>query len=243
MRSLGRRLRRDDTGFSLAELTVSMLVSTLVAAAAAVMFDVALKSNTATEARLDAINESRVAVESMSRSLRTAVLPRQLEAGGTTATAEAAFLQADGVGVSFYANINNPGNTIGPSRVTYTISATGDLVQTIQQPDRPLPASRNYTYCDPAVATCKRSTRLLASRVDARLPLFTYYDQYGLAMPYGANCAGRPCLTASELEVVDAVEVRVVVRAAPKAAVGPTSYVTRVALPNHDSIVPEGSTS
>lgn len=240
MKRMSAVLRRPDAGFTLVELSMAMLVSSVVAAAAAVMFNVALKSNTTTEARLDSINTARVSVESMSRTLRTAVLPRQLDDAGNT---DAAFLRAAADEVSFYANINNPNNAIGPSRVTYRI-AGGRLEQTIQAPDAHAPDDHDYTYCDLAQVTCARRSTTLAEGVVVNQPLFTYFDATGAPLALTASCSGKPCLTGTGLEVVDAVEVRVVVAAPQRAGqIGPSTYITRVALPNNDAIIREEQNS
>lgn len=230
--------RSGDAGFTLVEVSVAILVSGVVAAAAAVMFNAGLKSNQTTEARLDTINSARVSVESMSRTLRTAVLPRQLDDAGNT---DAAFLAAAGSEVRFYANINNPDNVIGPSRVTYRV-VDGTLLQTIQPPDPHAPDDHDYTYCDPTAAGCSVSTSALAHGVTSSAPVFTYFDDAGAALPLTASCAGTPCLPLASLDVIDAVEVRVSVAAPAKVTgIGPSSYVVRVALPNNDAIIREDS--
>jgi hypothetical protein len=217
-------------------VSVSLLVSGVVAAAAAVMFNAGLKSNTTSEARVDTINAARVSVESMSRTLRTAVLPRQLDDAGST---DAAFLSASASEVRFYANINNPDNVIGPSRVTYRVSGR-DLVQTIQPPDAHAPDDHDYRYCDPGAPGCVSRSMVLASGLETSVPVFTYYDDAGAALTLSGSCAGVACLPGNSLDVIDAVEVRVVVAPPARApGIGPTTYVLRVALPNNDAIIRE----
>jgi prepilin-type N-terminal cleavage/methylation domain-containing protein len=229
---------RGDAGFSLVELSVAMLVCSVVAGAAGVMVMTGAKSARSSEARLDTINSARVSVESMSRSLRTAVLPRQLDNAGSL---DAAFLQASPRRVSFYANINNPDNTVGPSRVTYALDGTGNLIQTIQAPNPHAVDDHDYKYCDLALSSCPRSTRSLTPRVDTSQPLFRYFDQDGAELPLTATCVADACLSPAALEDVDAVEVKVVVAPPPDVAIGSTTYVTRVSLPNHDAVIREGN--
>lgn len=230
-----------DHGFSIAELTVAMFISSLVAAAAAGMVNMALQSSKASETRLTSINDARVSVESMSRTLRTAVLPSQLQ--NNVDLTKAAFLQASPRAVYFYANIDNPDNTVGPSRLTYTVTAGGVLVQTIQAPNTPIPVNRDYKYCDLSLASCARQTRALASGVDATGVVFRYFDQFGTELAPTATCGGAPCLDVDDMEAVDAVEVKVVLRPPANVKIGPTTYVTRVSLPNHDAVIRKESSS
>ncbi|MCU1673722.1 MAG: hypothetical protein JWN77_1835 [Frankiales bacterium] len=224
-----------DGGFGLVEMLVAMFVGSLVMGAATVIFNVTLQSSRATQSRVDGINAARVATEAMSRSLRTAVLPTQLDASGSF---DAAFLQAAPRAVFFYANINNPGNAIGPSRVSYQVIGN-NLVQTIQAPLAHAANDHDYKYCDLAQTTCARSTLLLTSGVDAG-GIFTYYDRYGSVLSPSVACTVGTCLDATSLENVDAVEIRVAVSPPAGVRVGPSTYFTRVALPNHDAVIRDG---
>jgi hypothetical protein len=226
---------------SLAEMLVGMVVSSIVMGAAAVMFTVAIESNTTTEVRLDTINSARVSVEAMSRSLRTAVLRSQLS-DTSAPTGEAAFLSAAPAGVEFYANVNNVDGTVGPSRVSYAVTG-GSLVQTTQPPE-PLPAgSYEYQYCDLSVASCFRRTQLLADGVDTSAGVFTYYATDGSVILPTGTCGGGPCLGPTDLARVDAVEIRVQVRSTKHPKLGPSTYVTRVALPNNDAVIRNGGST
>ena len=156
--------------------------------------------------RLTDINSARLAVSAMSRSLRTAMLPSQLD--DNTSNVTAAFIQGGPTPVSFYADINNPvtlptsGNTrYGPSQVTYTV-AGGVLTQTVQPPNQHDVSDNNYQYCTPGTAGCVVYTTILARRSTppTTKPLFVYYDATGT--PLGA-------LTASNLDDVDSIDIRV----------------------------------
>lgn len=224
-----RALLGSERGTTLPELLVGMLITSLVLGAAAVMFDTALRTNQRTIARADTVNASRISVESMSRSLRTAVVPQQSTDPSVTYPA---FTTAEAAQVVFYANINNANNLAGFSQVTYQVVA-GVLTQTIQTPDTPLPDSPPYGYTD---ASHSHST-VLASGVDSSQPLFTYYDKNGNVLPLSTTCPdGKTCLSSSDLNNVDAMDVRVTVAAPAGMSIGPSTYILRVAMPNHDSI-------
>lgn len=239
MNRLRRRLTarpHTEAGFTLVETLVGTIVASLVMAAAAMMVDAALRSYQASDARTTTINAGRVAVSEIGRTLRTAVLPSQLDDASNTDTA---FLQAQSAAVSFYADIDNPKNTVGPSRVSYKVDTANQLVETLQRP-LPNPVNRNFQYCDPTVSSCAVRTTVLAQNVETTLPVFVFYDSSGAVMPYDANCSGVPCLAGPDLARVDAVDVRVVLRASTTAPIGPTTYLLRVGLPNHDSL-PKGA--
>jgi len=233
-----RRLRhcgKNDAGFSLAETIVGSFVALLVMGSAGAMFVSAIKSNRTSVARLDTVNQGRVAVESMGRSLRTAVLPSQLD--DAASVNDTAFLVGEANSVSFFANINNLGNTIGPSKVSYAINAAGSLIQTVQKP-LPDPVNHDFKYCDATLASCAKTVLDLADGVQSTRPLFVYYDQNGTVIPYSTTCPdGNPCLSGLDLGNVDAVDISVVLKQPSATTIGATTYLLRVSLPNHDSII------
>jgi prepilin-type N-terminal cleavage/methylation domain-containing protein len=233
---------RDDSGFTLTEMVVACLVMGLVVSTGFLVLTGAMNTAKGTGNRLNDINTARLAVAAMSRSLRTAVLPSQLN--DNTSTVDAAFIQGGPTSVSFYADINNPatlpssGNTIyGPSQVTYTVSASGTLTQTVQPPNSHSVTDNNYLYCTPGTSGCVVYTTILARGIDANTtskPLFTYYDATG--NPLGA-------LSAANLDDVDSIDVRVGLDTDTTSPMGTTSYTTRVSLPNHESLLRQQSGS
>lgn len=236
-RRLGNRWTRDD-GLTLVELSVTMLILGILTTAVMVLVNGTQRLTVQNNTRVDQINASRVAVEAISKSLRTAVLPSQV--GATCpdgvpetdprcvlAASQAAFLQGTGTSVQFYGNLNNVNNTVGPSRVTYSVSG-GNLVETIQPPDAHAADSFAYRYCDPG-PSCAVRTRTLATGVQTGSPIFTYYDASGTRI-------NRATLTAADLEKVDAVDIVVTVKAASTVGAPATTFVQRVSLPNADSV-------
>lgn len=222
-----------DAGMTLAELLVGTVVAAMVMAAAGTLFEVGMRSNATSTARLTTINQARVSVEAMGRSMRTAVLPSQLDDAGNTDTA---FLQGEANAVSFYANINNLNNAVGPSRVTYVVDASKRLMQTVQAP-LPNPVSHDFKYCDPTLASCAKAVTVLGEGVDLTVPLFRYYDSTGAVISYASTCPdGNACLAGTALANVDAIDLSLVLRSAG-VTIGPTTYLLRVSLPNHDSVI------
>lgn len=221
-----------DAGFSLAEVLVVMLVMGILGSAVSALFIASIKTTESTSARLNQENSDRTAMDVMSRALRTAVLPSSLASCSPTCGATAAFIQGSAFKVAFYADIDNPNNTVGPSQVTFTVDASGNLMETIQPADAGS-ASTGYTWtpCTYGTAGCALRKKLLATGViTSGANLFTYYS-YGSTTPITGN------LTATQLANVDAVDLVLSVHQSTAKSVTPTTYVNRVALPNVDTVV------
>ncbi|MCV2394576.1 prepilin-type N-terminal cleavage/methylation domain-containing protein [Actinotalea sp. M2MS4P-6] len=227
------RERRED-GFSLAELLVTMLIVSLVLSATATLTIGLLRTNAANVSRQDQVDSARVAVETMAKTLRTSVMQSQLGASGSTADA---FIQGDNFSVSFYANINNPGNTVGPSKVSYRIVPTatgiGELHQTVQIPDSPTPSPTGYQYSN----TANIVDSLVAKDVltDGRA-MFSYYDGSSTT----AMSTGSTGLSATDLANVLAIELTVTVQSQQAQQAQPTTYVQRMLLPNAEAVIRQG---
>jgi len=232
LRSLLHRARRDD-GVTLAEMSVTMLVLSLFVGCVVVMVSAGEKTSLGVKERMDQTNQATISIERISRNLRTAVLQSQLTTVCTLSICtDAAFLQGTPTSVQFYADIDNPRNTIGPSKVTYSVVG-GVLTETVQKPDSPTPDAAGYHYCTSG-STCQIRTTVLATNVQTASAPFTYYNATdpvnGMTLTAGA-------LTSEQLKTVDSIDVQIQVQVAGGANVGAASVVQRVALPNHDSVV------
>lgn len=214
-------------GFTLVEMIVVTVILGVVLAAVQTTLIMTNKTVGQNATRVDQTQQAKVAVDSMTRTLRTAVLPSQLN-GTCSACNAAAFIQGTKNSVQFYANINNDSNAIGPSRVSYVVNANGELVETIQPPNAHAANDYNYTYCTPGPG-CFVSTRVLARGVPTGLAVFTYYDHAG-------NVMTASTLSSTDLAQVDSIDVVVQVKSAPGVTPPATTMVTRVTLPNADAI-------
>jgi prepilin-type N-terminal cleavage/methylation domain-containing protein len=242
-----------DGGFSLTELMVTMFIMGMVVAATVSLTIGFERTNAENVSRQDQIDSARTAVEAMSKSLRTAVKPAQLTSNCTSCIADA-FLQGTDFSVQFYANLNNPKNSIGPSRVTYTLVTTGpkagQIIETIQQADPPIGTApwpnpiTGYQYCDAtlgsATAACKArlSTRPVAfgAIATAGTPMLKYYDAAGHQMSPSTSGGS---LTVPELGTVLSIEILVTVQSTNATKPNPTTYVQRVTLPNAQAVIRE----
>ncbi len=240
-RALRRRLHAvrgplPDSGFTLSEMVVVIFILGLILTMAQGALIGTNKIVGGNVARNDQTQQARVAIESMSRSLRTAILPTQLNSSCTTCSSTA-FIQGDSTYVTFYANLNNdytvappPGlSDDGPSKVSYQV-VSGTLTESIRRPDphNANPSSYSYT-CAAGSVGCTVRSRVLATKVVMNQPLFTYFAKDGItsiATPLEAST--------TRLSAVDSVDIFLTVRSA--ANTKGSSFTIRVQLPNVDSL-------
>ena len=220
-----RQLKRSDEGVTLIEMVVVIAILSGVLAMVMTVIIAAQKNVNGNSARLDQIQQGKVAMESMSKTLRTAVRPSQLNAT-CIGCDQAAFLQGNARSVQFYANINNPANIVGPSRVSYTVSNSGVLTETLQAPNVHSATDYNYQYCTPGPG-CTVISRVLARGVSLNKTMFTYYDASN-------NTFSTLPLASADLPRVDSIDI--IVNVSSSAQVSSTTFTQRVTLPNADAV-------
>jgi prepilin-type N-terminal cleavage/methylation domain-containing protein len=218
----GERTR--ESGYTLMEMVVVVMILGIVLAMVQTTLILTQRTVSGSGARVNQTQQARQAIDAITKVLRTAVLPSQLNGTGASATA-AAFIQGTKTSVQFYANINNDANIIGPSQVTYNVDASGNLTEKIQPPDAHAANNYNYTY---TCSTCTLS-RVLARNVSTTQAMFTYYTKTGATIT-------DVTLTASDLAAVDSVDVVVMVKASANQTIQATTLYERVTLPNADSV-------
>ncbi|MDQ1710954.1 MAG: hypothetical protein QOE45_404 [Frankiaceae bacterium] len=247
MRALRHRLRRDgdDAGTTLPELLVVTSLFVLIGGLVATTTVFAQRQTGITATRQRNTDGARVALEAMSKTLRTAIQPSQLQYGCLTCTGSisgsSAVTAASTTSVTFYGNIDNSG--AGPTIVTFATTLdpatnTGTLVQTLQKPDAG--SAPNYTYCTPG-PTCPVTTRTLVRGVvwPVSPAMFTFYDVNGAAVPFATNGT----VGASALADIDAVDITVKVDTPTGYTNAPTTVTNRVQMPNSDTSVRPSATA
>ena len=222
---------RDD-GNTLPELLVAMglftLLTLLLTATSVLGYRIAANLQN----RTDNATQGQLAIDAVSKVLRTAILPDQLADVSCVSCADTAIVAATRTQVSFYANLNNNGN--GPSLVTLQVvqdtnatQTSGKLVQTLQPPTS-LGAGQ-YTFCNPASAGCVVQKRVLARGLAwPATNLFGYYN-------FAGDQVTSATFTTSDLASVASVEVSLTVQTITGQTRFPASTVIkRVRLPNSD---------
>lgn len=218
MTRMGRLARRvirnahDDSGTSLAELSVTMLLLSVIMAVSYQSVASLSEAVAGTDRRVENLGEARHLMKVTSRDLRTAT---RLQAGTS------AFVTADAKDVVFYANLNNP--TSGPRRVRIYVDTQTRLIEEVTPPDASSVAP-NYTYLVGPV-----TTRLVGKYVAnaPSQPIFTYYDVNGTEL------TSVP-LNAADLLAVRQVKIALSIRRSTVLNVGLTTLENRVRLPNLD---------
>lgn len=171
----GARTRPADAGVTLTELVVAMTVFGILLVGVAALTAGIHRSDGAAWDRVDDTEEGRYALLQLSRTVTRAVVPATV--GGRE---RAAFVETEPDALVLYADLDNPGGAVGPSRVEYAL-ADGVLTQTVR---RPVEGDRD-TYCADGDASPECVGRVQvdvlarAVRNDAADPLFTYLDADG----------------------------------------------------------------
>ncbi len=174
----GRRAKakNGDAGFSLVEIVVGISLFTVVIGLLGTFAINMIRSNEGTRGRLTNVDQLRVAMDSVTKELRTAVRPEQLNPACTTAPCEAAFTSATGAAVTFFAN---HGVTGGKANLTTFLVeqnpgklGTGRFVEQVRP--AAVPVAAPSTACGTGCVTRVLSTGLTWPVVT---PVFTFADQ------------------------------------------------------------------
>lgn len=102
------RVRRSDAGFSLIEVLVAIVLFTALSTMLTGMVIQMLRTSSGVQSRLTNADQLRVAMDEVTKELRTAIRPEQLTSSCASAC-DAAFLPSTGSQVTFYANQGDAG--------------------------------------------------------------------------------------------------------------------------------------
>jgi type II secretory pathway pseudopilin PulG len=226
--------RRDD-GITLIEQIVTMLVLGLLLSLVTTLIIATQRQTSTASLRLDDIDQARTAVDQLSRSIRTAVEPAQLNLQCSACTGPAsqstAVVAARTDSIQLFAN---SGSTAGPLLVSFVVTydsvkGRAVLTKTVQPADPGSAPNYTYTACTPG-PSCGTSSLTLVRGVVWPLtrPLFQYYDNSGVELVPTTSQS----LTAAQLLGVNEIAIRLPVRTPNALLTSSTTVNSLVALPN-----------
>jgi type II secretory pathway pseudopilin PulG len=159
---------------TLIELTVAMFVSGVVAAVVASVMIGSLRAAKETTGRTNSAADARIAMETVSRTLRVAVIPERELSAVTVAQPDA---------ITFYALLNRSGTSNPlPTKVEYYRDATSNCLVQALTPARTLTPP---TAADPLYAwDTGRQTKCVVRTTDVPTvadPWFSYYTDAALS--------------------------------------------------------------
>jgi prepilin-type N-terminal cleavage/methylation domain-containing protein len=220
------RLRSQD-GFTLVELLVAIVVGSIVTLAAFALLDRSVVETRRTTDRVDSTQRGRVAMDRITRELRSQVCPVKVNPNDTSP----AIVSGDGYSITFWAFFGT--RVFTPERYTIAWNAG---TQSIDE-----------TVDDGAGTPVKRRASLIAgARLPSNVPLFAYYTypSAGTAEPTQQLAVPPAALSATELSQVSRIDVNFT--AVPSGSSNPSmtesaQFSDRVYVRGSDPNLPAGS--
>ncbi|MBK7625043.1 MAG: hypothetical protein IPJ14_20875 [Kineosporiaceae bacterium] len=228
----GRRLfpATDDAGLSLAELLVSMVITSIVFILGATMLTTTLRERRFADARTAQQADARIMTEMLSRDLRVAV-------PAPNGTSQSAFAFASPRKIVFYSR--DGGATPVFSQITYEVDSTSQCLRrtVIPYTGGAFPASASTTRCV-APGPVNIAGEVLFSFHRLRVDMDT--APVALSVPTsGATLPGDE----ATLRMVASVQVTLRVRAQDKLEVAPAAVSESITLVNQSNAIRIGKIS
>lgn len=193
-----------------------MVLLGIVGAMVGVVTRATLGTSRGTSLRTEDLNSAQVALDVMSKLIRTATHPAVASGSSTVPTA---FVTAGGTDISFY-GYNAPGE--GPSLIRFYESGS-DLIEQVS------PA----TNCVDPLTFGTTSQRTIATNLTSGQTIFTYYAEPTSSYPGGSPMPTPSTGTESITDpVTEPVEVGISLTVQSDSSVAATTASTQVQLPN-----------
>lgn len=208
------RLRGDDSGFSLAELAVTMLLLGIVTSLTLAVVVQTTRTVNQESTRLDSLGIASMGVNELTQTVRAATEIQVQDAPNLPA-----FVAVGPESMTLYVNLGPV-----PSKVTYSINGSRELVE---QTTRANVGSGPY-WTFPAASTIKTVARKIPA--GTATPLFTYYDGTG------AIVARNGSTNNAVLSSIESVSISLTVQANGIAGVPVVTLSNKVGLPNLSAV-------
>ena len=211
-----------DEGIGLAELVVTMFLGTLVLVILGTTFAATRGTVSGVSARTQNTQQQRSAMNALTKSIRTAIVPKRVVVVGANFSAATTaittpFCRANANELFFYGN-TNPGSL--PVLLRYSVDASGNLLEQA----KPAPNTSDVAPCTTTTFTTKR---IIASNVQTSTDIFSYVKQDGSVLPMTAGA-----LPSTSFASVDSVRISLDIATPTNPAVPATTVQTQVMLPN-----------
>ncbi len=184
----------EESGFTLVELLVTMLIGIVVFGAALGLTEVSGRSTSRTTDRVETAQRARIAMERMVRQLRSQVC---------LDSSTYPLISADGSSVSFYSDFdNNPVYKPQKRKLTYVATGTGKITE--DQWDATTTTGPPWTFS----STVSRSFTLATDVGQiGSTPIFRYFNPAGSQLTAPLSTAVTSPLPANSIARVSQIEV------------------------------------
>lgn len=169
-----RRLLREDEGFSLIELMMSMALGTIVLGALSLVFIRTTAATTEAQNRIETSQTGRAAVDRMTQTLdsQTCLLSND-STGNSISTVP--IVSGDGDSVTFYADLSPSSSSTSPDKYKYTYSASTKTITESRWPAIGTEPSVTYATNPATVQTLVGNITYARDSSDAQMGIFKYY--------------------------------------------------------------------
>jgi prepilin-type N-terminal cleavage/methylation domain-containing protein len=218
---IARHSNRDDAGFSLPELLVTILVFGIVGTMVVTFFTNVTRSFTEDRAASDSINIAAIGMDELTRVIRSGT---EIEVQGQTLN-NPVFVSAKNEDVTLYAFLDTNSANPKPVKVRFYVDTNRILKET--RWDAYVVNAKYFSFNTAATST-RDIARLITPRVAPDLYLFTYYKADGtqLVVPTTGT------FTTAQLRSIVAVKVTMTVQADLTERANPVRLENTVGIPN-----------
>ena len=215
------RVARNDAGFSLPELLVTILIFGIVSTIITTFFIGVTRSFTEDRAATDSVNIAAIGMNELTRVIRSGT---EIEVQNQTLN-NPVFVAASNEDVTLYAFLDTDSANPKPVKVRFYVGTDRILKET--RWDSYIVNTSYWAFNATATST-KDVARLITPRVSPDLYLFTYYKADGTILPVPTTGT----FTTAQLRTIASVKVTMTVQADLTGRAKPVRLENTVGIPN-----------